>query len=199
MAMRKARRAQRVSTATFVAFLILLAARGSMLATRGRPLAAQSNLPRPEEVVKASVYVSRAPVPRGQAFEVAVLGEIKPGFHINGNKPLEEYLIATTVEPQLPAGFKLVNASYPKAKLQKFPFSDNKLAVYDGTFVVRLKLEAAPGAPLGKTKLPMTLRYQACNDELCLPPAKLPLEAQFEVAPTGAKSNAQHAEIFRKR
>jgi hypothetical protein len=171
--------------------LALLIAGGSLLAALP-----QAQLPRPEEVVKPRVYVSHAPVPRGQTFEIAVVGEIKPGFHINGNKPLEEYLIPTTVEPQLPAGFKLLSASYPQAKLQKFPFSENKLAVYDGTFVVRLKLQAASDAPLGSSKLPLTLRYQACNDELCLPPVKIPLTAQLEIAAPGAKAKLQHADIF---
>lgn len=178
---------------------MLAALFASLIAGRWSLLAAQSQLPRPEEVVQARVYVSHAPVPRGQTFEIAVAGEIKPGFHINANKPLEDFLIATTVEPQLPAGMRLASARYPQAKLQKFPFAEKKLAVYEGAIVVRLELQAMAGAPLGAMKLPLTLRYQACNNEICLPPVKIPLTAELEIAAAGAKPKPQHPEIFRKQ
>jgi hypothetical protein len=42
----------------------------------------------------------------------------------------------------------------------------------------------------------MTLRFQACNDQLCLPPAKLPMAAEFTVASAGAPAKIIHPEIF---
>jgi hypothetical protein len=59
-----------------------------------------------------------------------------------------------------------------------------------------LKLQIAADAPLGAQKIPLTLRYQACNDEACLPPVKLPLSADLEIAPAGTQSAPQHPEIF---
>jgi hypothetical protein len=156
-------------------------------------------LPRPDTVVKPAVFVSAAPVARGAAFEIAVVGEILPGFHINANKVLEDYLIPTTVESPAAPGLKIVSTAYPEAQLKKFPFSESKLAVYEGKFVVRLKLQAAADAPLGARSLPLTLRYQACNDQACLPPARLALNAAVEIAAAGTRGKPQHPEIFRKK
>ena len=158
------------------------------------PLLAQ--LPRADKVVKPAVYLSLEPVPRGRTFEVAVVGEIREGFHVNANKASEEYLIPTTVTPTLPAGWKLLETRYPEGKELKFEFSEKPLNVYEGTFITRLKLAAPVDAPLGAVKLPLTLRYQACNDVACLPPVKLTLEAEVIVAAAGAKAVAVNQKFF---
>jgi len=165
----------------------------------GALAAGAQEIPKAEAVVKPAAYVSLAPVPQGAAFEVAVVAEILPGFHINSNKPLEDYLIATTLKPELPPGLRLVETAFPKAKLQKFDFSENALAVFDGSVTVRLKLQAAGDAPLGAVKIPMTLRYQACNDRACLRPVNKPVVAEITVAAAGTKPQVQHPGIFGKR
>jgi hypothetical protein len=62
--------------------------------------------------------------------------------------------------------------------------------------ILRLKLTAHPDAALGPTTIPITLRYQACNDTTCLQPVKIPVDAKLQVAATGTKSHAAHADIF---
>ncbi len=165
------------------------------------PAAAQDDRKplRPSDVVKPQVYVSVEPVPRGKIFEIAVVIEIHSGYHIQANKVLEEYLIPATVAAELPAGLRLVSTTYPKSLLKKFTFSEKPMAVYEGKATVRLKLEAQPSAALGPLKIPLVLRFQACNDELCLPPAKLSLVAELEIAKSGAPTQAQHPEIFGQR
>ncbi len=157
------------------------------------------NIPRATDVVKPKAYVSMAPIARGGIFELAVVAEIIPGFHVNANKPNEEYLIPTTVKAELPAGLTLNGTEYPEGKLVKFEFSEKKLSVYEGRALIRLKMQAANDAPLGKTKVSMILRYQACNDSACLPPAKLPVEVEFEIAPLGVKSRPVNLEIFKSK
>ncbi len=157
------------------------------------------NIPRADSVVKPKTYVNVQPVPRGTPLEIAVVAEILPGFHINANKPSEEYLIPTAVQAELPAGVRLTSTEYPAGKLVKFDFSEKKLSVYDGQVVIRMKLQAGADAALGKMKLPLSLRYQACNDSACLPPVKLQLTTELEIGPVGAKVHAVNAGIFRKR
>ena len=145
--------------------------------------AQESKLPKASEVVKPVVSAPVAPVARGSVFSVSVSAEIRKGFHIQANKVLEDYLIPTTIEAHLPAGLKLLETSYPKAKLVRFPFNPKEMAVYEGKIELKLKLQAETAAPLGKLNLPLTLRFQACNDAACLPPVRLPLEATLEIAP----------------
>ena len=158
-------------------------------------LAAQ-DLPSPAAVASPRTYVSLRPVPRNHDFEIAVVVRIMPGFHVNANKVSEKYLIPTTLTASLPAGFKEVETSYPEGKTLKLSFSDTLLSVYTGSFTVRMKLSAGANASLGKQSLPLSLRYQACNDTACLPPVKIPVTASIEVAPAGAKAQGMFPEFF---
>jgi thioredoxin:protein disulfide reductase len=143
------------------------------------------------------VYVSLEPVPRDRTFDLAVVAKILPGFHINAHEVTLEYLIPTTLDTELPPGFRGVATSYPRGVLRQFKFSPERLSVYEGIVTVRMRLQALPHAPLGANKIPMTFRYQACNEEACLPPVKLPIAADIEIAPAGASARPVHPEIFR--
>ncbi|MGA8222038.1 MAG: protein-disulfide reductase DsbD domain-containing protein [Candidatus Acidiferrales bacterium] len=180
--------------------MMFLAAGGASFGALGGVAIARqdsSALPSPSAVVKPQAFVSAEPVTRGKEFQAAIVVEIAKGFHMNSHKPTDAYLIATTLTPQLPAGFQLLDTIYPAGQLEKFTFSPNKpLDVYTGKVTLRLRIAAAGDAPLGATTIPVTLRYQACNDTTCLQPVKIPLELKFSVAAAGAKSRAVHPEIF---
>jgi hypothetical protein len=155
------------------------------------------SLPKASAVVKAATYVSFEPVPAGKEFQVAVVAQIAAGFHMNSHKPSEDYLIATTLTGQAPAGIQLLDTIYPDGHNEKFSFSPDKpLNVYTGTVILRLHLAAKSDAPLGATEFPLVLRYQACNDTTCLPPVKLPMSVKIDIAAAGAKTRAVHSDIF---
>jgi len=181
---------------TFVLFIAIAAE--AIFVSPGSALGIeQEALPSPAVVVKPQTLVSLEPVPRGKSFEIAVVVEIAKGFHMNSHKPTDPYLIATTLTPQPPAGFDIAGTIYPEGHQEKFSFSPNKpLNVYTGKVILRLKLTAHPDAALGATTIPITLRYQACNDTTCLQPVKIPVDAKFEVAAAGTKSRAAHADVF---
>jgi len=157
---------------------------------------ATAQVPRAADVVAPEAYVSLAPVPRGRAVELAVVARIRSGFHINSHKPTDEYLIPTALSADLPPGLRLLDTVYPPGQIRKFKFAPDGLSVYENGVTLRMKLEAAADAPLGQRKVPLLLHYQACNDEVCLPPVKLPLTAEIEIAPAGAAAQPQHPEIF---
>jgi thioredoxin:protein disulfide reductase len=137
-------------------------------------------------------------VPRGKEFQAAVVVKINAGYHMNSHKPSDSYLIPTTVTPQLPAGFTMSGEPvYPAGKNEKFPFSPDKpLNVYTGSVTFRVKLTADEKAALGKTSIPVTLRFQACNLSACLPPVKIPLMVELSVAAAGKTGKAVNPEIF---
>jgi DsbC/DsbD-like thiol-disulfide interchange protein len=178
--------------------LLFAVAIAALWATLGHTLASsQDALPSPAAVVKPQTFVSLEPVPRGKSFEIAVVVEIAKGFHMNSHKPTDPYLIPTTLTPQLPAGFDLADTIYPEGRQEKFSFSPNKpLNVYTGKVTLRLKLTAHQDAALGTATIPITLRYQACNDTTCLQPVKIPVDAKFAVAAASAESRTTHADIF---
>lgn len=178
------------------AILILVAAAGLLVVAPGA--SPQSGILAPATVVKPRAYVSLQPVPRGKEFEIAVVANIVAGYHVNSHHPTDPYLIPTTIAAELPKGFQLVDTIYPPGREKKFPFSPDKpLNVYSGAFTLTLKLAAQNDAALGPATIPLTLRYQACNDAACLPPVKLPVSAKVDVAGANAKSRLLHPEIFR--
>jgi cytochrome c biogenesis DsbD-like protein len=159
------------------------------------PSVAQEQVPSGRDVVSPSVFASLEPVARGRSFELAVVLKIRPGFHINAREKSEDYLIATDLKAELPAGFQAGEVSYPKGKPHSFAFSKKPLNVYEDTVTLYLPLIALPNAPLGAQHIPLKLRYQACSTEICLPPVTLALDAALNVAVSGAKP--VHSDLFR--
>jgi Disulphide bond corrector protein DsbC len=158
---------------------------------------AHPQIPSGREVVSPSAYVSLEPVARGSSFQLAVVVKIRPGFHINARKPSAEYLIPTDLHANLPVGFKSAGEiSYPKGELRTFAFTKTPLTVYEDKVVLRVPLTALSDAPLGAQHIPLKLRYQACNNEVCLPPVTLDVDAPVTVAASAASSRPAHPELF---
>jgi len=161
--------------------------------------ATPSQVPSGRDVVKPEIYASLEPVGRGSSFQIAVVMKIRPGFHVNAREKSEDYLIATDLKAAPPAGFNSGEVSYPKGKLEKFAFSKIPLNVYQDTVILRLPVTALASAPLGEQRIPLKLRYQACSNELCLPPVTLPLDATLNVAASASAAKPAHSEIFGKQ
>jgi Disulphide bond corrector protein DsbC len=162
-------------------------------------LAAIPQVPSGREVVKPEIYASLDPAGRGSAFQIAVVMKIRPGFHVNAREKSEDYLIATDLKAELPAGFSSGEVAYPKGKLEHFTFSKKPLNVYQDTIVLRMPVTTLASAPLGEQHIPLKLRYQACSTELCLPPVTIALDATINVVASAAASKPAHAEIFEKK
>ena len=158
-----------------------------------------AQIPSGRDVVKPETYVSLDPAGRGSSFQIDVVMKIRPGFHVNAREKSEDYLIATDLKAALPAGFNSGEVSYPKGKLEKFAFSKIPLNVYQDTVILRLPVTALESAPLGEQHVPLKLRYQACSNELCLPPVTLTLDATLNVASSASASKPAHGGIFGKQ
>ncbi len=177
-------------TFSLIAFLALCAALSP---------SASPQVPSGRDVVKPEIYASLDPAGRGSSFQIAVVMKIRPGFHVNAREKSEDYLIATDLKAALPAGFTSSEVSYPKGKLEKFAFSKIPLNVYQDTVILRLPVTALASAPLGEQHIPLKLRYQACSNELCLPPVTLTLDAVLNIAASASAAKPAHADIFGKQ
>jgi thiol:disulfide interchange protein DsbD len=158
--------------------------------------AQDSAYPAAASVLQPQAYVSLQPVPRGRSFEIAVVAKISPGFHINAHVPSEDYLIPTKIMADLSPGVFVVETTYPRGVMRAFRFSKTPLRVYEGSFTVRMKLRASGTAPLGPQKIGLTVGYQACNQDACLPPTKLAVTAEMEIAAVDTPAHPVHAEVF---
>src|SRR2546426_9784125 len=69
------------------------------------------------------------------------------------------------------------------------------LYVFDLEFAIGVPLNVASTVSTGELVVPVKLRYQACDANLCYPPTTAQTQWTMKVAP-GASSARQHAEVF---
>ena len=99
--------------------------------------------------------------------EVNVKIEVAPGWHINSDKPLQEYLIPTLLS--LAESAPLENVKYPAAIKRKLGFQRSELDLYEGSVQLTGTLPEIDSAVYADVEL----QLQACSDEICLAPETL--------------------------
>lgn len=128
-------------------------------------------------VVKVSA--ATVTVKKGGAGTATVTLDIQGGYHINSNRPSESYLIATALKLDKAPGLTLGTVVYPKAKMQKFSFSEKALSVFEGRTVLKFSVRALAAATSQTVKGKLTI--QACNNEQCLRPQTVNVSIPVEV------------------
>ena len=119
---------------------------------------------------QAATVAPPAPVKvvAGEEVRVPLLVRIRPGYHINSDKPAEDYLIPTQIVWDA-APLQVVRVEYPEPEIVTYDFSEKPLSVYSGEIEIVTILEAPAKAAPGES-LKGRLHYQACNDKACLAP-----------------------------
>lgn len=175
--------------------LALAATVGLAVATLAAPVAhaqfgSGGDIPDTKDLVK--IHVAPVHVAAGGSVRVPVELTIASGWHINANPAANENAIATEVAIQAAGGLS-GSPSYPAPKIEKLSFDPEPLLVWDGATTVPVTLKAAAGAAAGARTLQGTVRFQSCNDQVCLPPATLTFEVPVVVdaAAAGATTAAQ--------
>jgi hypothetical protein len=116
------------------------------------------------------LYPEQVTVPAGKATTVTLHFRIAPGLHINSHTPSEEEFIPTTFSIPEVSGVRLDGASYPPGTDFRLPLDPNtKLSVYTGEFTIQVRIVATGGDHLVEARL----RYQACDNNACMPPNTL--------------------------
>jgi thiol:disulfide interchange protein DsbD len=132
---------------------------------------------------------------RGSVVEATISFTVLDGWHINAHRPNEDFLVPTGLTLQGTAGIVPGTPRYPDAKQVQLSFSETPLAVYEenAAIVVPLTIDAA--AAEGPRTLRGTLRFQACNDQVCLPPALVPVKIAIVVEGGGAPTDSAPATV----
>lgn len=161
------------------------------------PAAAQSFNSARVLKVRAVTSVDRAHP--GTSFQIAVIADVDPEFHINAHVPSFDYLIPTLVKLDPADGLTYREPIYPAAVERAFKFSDGKpLKVYEGEVLVGVDVAVAAGHAPGPLTLKGVFSAQACNQDSCLAPGKVPFEVPVAIAAPGESVNVINTEIFRR-
>ena len=155
--------------------------------------------PVPEPNIGVNGYFSFDKAQRGRAIQAAIVIDIPSGFHVNSNRPLEKYLIATQLKIEAPSGIRVGPVSYPRASLRTFKFSKNRLSVYEGRAILRFNVTLPANYQGGEAVLKARLRFQSCNDEVCFPPKNH--DADMSIGVVGANERVQRVNgwVFGRR
>jgi DsbC/DsbD-like thiol-disulfide interchange protein len=161
-------------------------------------LPAQSNpAPAPEPNISAVGYFATDKVQRGRVVRVAIVIDIPSGYHINSNRPLENYLIATSLSVEGSKGVRVGPVSYPRPLLRSFKFSRKKLSVYEGQTILRFNVTVPASYADDSAKVKMRLRLQSCNDEVCFPPKNRGINMKIDVVAATERVQRTNGWAFR--
>jgi DsbC/DsbD-like thiol-disulfide interchange protein len=120
-------------------------------------------------------------VRKGGTVQGTVTMDIPSGYHVNSNRPLEKFLIASQLQIEAPKGVRVGSVVYPRPILRKLKFSKSKVSVFEGRAVIRFSVTVPPSFPSRKVELKGHLRYQACNDDICFPPRTRDVSVSLKV------------------
>ena len=120
--------------------------------------------------VKVSGSIAPDKVKKGRVVRATVVLDIPAGLHVQSNKPLDKYLVATKLDVETPPGMTVGPISYPRALMRKLKFSKNMVAVYEGRSLVRFNVTVPANYSGSSGEIKGKLRFQACNDDACFPP-----------------------------
>jgi thiol:disulfide interchange protein DsbD len=165
------------------------------LALAATPALAQS-VPASNTIVAPRLAADRDRLVQGTPFRLAVVADIKAGWHVNSHTPKEDFLIPTEVRLKSAPGLAFSAVTYPNHKETKFSFSDQPLAVYEGRTVFLAPGTVDAKAAPGPRTLTAVISYQPCNDNQCLPPTELTASLTIDVAKAGAEAKPKNADLF---
>ena len=134
-------------------------------------------------------YFATDKAQKGRTVQAAVVIDIPSGYHINSSRPLESFLIPTSLKVDAPSGVRAGAVMHPRAALRKFKFSQKQLSVYQNKVILRFNVTVPANYSGGSIDLKARLRLQSCNDEVCFPPKNFDQNMRIEV--TGANDRVK--------
>jgi thioredoxin:protein disulfide reductase len=123
-----------------------------------------------DQVVSIRTVTPAKTLEPGKKAVLTIELDIAPPYHINSDRPLQDYLIPTTLEFEPQPGVTFGKPLFPAAPVKKLPVSESPMAVYEGT--VKIAVEIIPSANFSSKEIAIKgkVGYQACNESYCLPP-----------------------------
>ena len=107
---------------------------------------------------------------KGKIARGFIVLDIPKRLHVNSYRPKSEYAIPTRVRVKGSAGVRAYGVTYPAGKMRKFSFSKTPISVYEGRAVFGFKVRVPRNYRRKTIRIRVTVRYQACTDEVCYAP-----------------------------
>jgi len=116
---------------------------------------------------------------RKESVQTRIPVVIDPGFHVNSNKPTDEYLIPLSLTWSSTGPLEAGAVIYPKPVMETV--ADKPLAVFTGKFDLVANFKVRATAPAGPGVVAGTLKYQACNSTTCFQPKTIEVSVPYQI------------------
>jgi hypothetical protein len=126
--------------------------------------------------------IPKTSVVQGSTIEIDLSAEVQEGWHVygltqapGGPTPLH----VTLDENEVIQTFSIKSGT---ASVKKHdPSFDLETEFYPGSFTLDIRTQVKQRAAAGDHSIPVSVRFQACNDRTCLPPKTVHLSVPIEV------------------
>ncbi len=143
-----------------------------------------------DSVVSVRAIAPEEPLQAGSASVLTVELDIADRYHINSDKPLEDYLIPTKLELEPHPGITFGETVFPIAQMKNFSFSNGPMAVFQGIVRITVEMIPAPDLAPGNIEIRGRVHYQACDESTCLTPVWQPFSLMVSAGNPGSLSRS---------
>ena len=150
------------------------------------------------DIVSLKTFISFDKVYAGSEFRLATEISIKDTWHINSDKPKEDFLIPTSFTINDTVNFELLKIAFPEAEEIKLDISETSLSVWQDKVYFGALIKASKDLEPGNYPIVVTVDYQACNNQSCLPPNAVTDTVIVHIADKGDVVNKINQDIFEK-
>jgi hypothetical protein len=120
--------------------------------------------------VRVNAWVKPDKIKRGRTVQANVEMDIPKGLHVQSNRPLDKYLVATKLDIEVPKGVRASTPIYPRALLTNLKFAKGKVSVFEGKALIRFNVTVPSSYSGSSAEIKGRLRFQACTDDACFAP-----------------------------
>ena len=133
----------------------------------------------------------------GSPVRVALQVRLPEQFHVQSDAPRDPALIPTVLTVNAPEGITVAEIVFPPPQDFNQLGQSQPLLVFPHEFAIGVRLDIAPGVPIGQIDIPARLRYQACDDRLCFAPVNADLVWSVNIAAPGSDRPTSHGDVFK--
>ncbi|MBT8370507.1 MAG: thioredoxin family protein [Deltaproteobacteria bacterium] len=138
----------------------------------------------------------------GDSIFLAIVADIKAGFHINADKrqvnPLKNFKPYPTKLAVIDADERMTIEAprYPKAIPINVQYAYGELMSFEGQAIIYLPIKVEENITPGLADLRLEFEYQACAANYCLFPKKIRLDENLKVVPAGTPIEKINKDLF---
>jgi len=157
---------------------------------------AQFGMQAPKAKIKA--FASLDNLQPESEVKIAIKVSIEDEWHINSDKPNEDFLIPSSLMIDTSLGFSLSKIKFPKAHDITLGFSETPLSVYEGDVYIGAILRVPADIQVGEVSLVIEFEFQACDNATCLPPTSVFDTLKLNIVDRSTIINEINQDIFKK-